>query len=52
MDGANGSGFRPADDKLRDTHQLQFAKMMGFAKRSTHPACCFSLASSPQGAGI
>jgi hypothetical protein len=37
MGGANGSCECAPDDKLRDTRQLQFAKMMGFAKGSTHP---------------
>ena len=32
-----GPAFGRPDDKLRDTHQLQFAKVMGFAKGSTHP---------------
>jgi hypothetical protein len=35
MDGADGPAFGRPDDKLRDTHQSQFAKVMGFAKRST-----------------
>jgi hypothetical protein len=39
MGGANGSRECAPDDKLRDTHHLQLAKMMGFAKGSTHPAC-------------
>jgi hypothetical protein len=29
--------FGRPDDKLCDTHQLQFAKVIGFAKRSTRP---------------
>jgi hypothetical protein len=33
MAGANGSRECAPDDKLRDTHQLQLAKMMG----STNP---------------
>ena len=37
MGGANGSRECAPDDKLRDTHQLKYAKMMGFAKGSTHP---------------
>jgi hypothetical protein len=40
MGGANGSRECAPDDKLRDTHQLQSAKMMGFAKGSTHPTRC------------
>ncbi len=32
MGGANGSRECAPDDKLRDTHQLPFAKMMGFAR--------------------
>src|SRR6266704_2352733 len=31
MGGANGSRECAPDDKLRDTHQLHFMKMMGFA---------------------
>jgi hypothetical protein len=30
----NGSRERAPDDELRDTHQLQFTKMIGFAERS------------------
>jgi hypothetical protein len=37
MGGANGSRECAPDDKLRDTHQLQFANIMGFARGSTHP---------------
>ena len=37
MGGANGSRECAPDDKLHDTHQLKFAKMMGYAKGSTHP---------------
>jgi hypothetical protein len=37
IDGATGPAFGQPDHELRDTHQLQFAKMMGFAKSSTHP---------------
>ncbi len=36
-----GPAFGRPDDKLRDTHRLKFAKMMGFAKGSTHP--CYAL---------
>jgi hypothetical protein len=36
MDGANGSRECAPDDKLRDSHQLHFMEMMGFAG-STHP---------------
>jgi hypothetical protein len=32
-----GPAFGRPDDKLRDTHQSQFAEVMDFAKRSTHP---------------
>ena len=39
MGGANGSRECAPDDKLRDTHQLPFEKMMGFAGGSTHPTC-------------
>ena len=42
MGGANGSRECAPDDKLRDTHQLKFAKMMGFAKGSTHPTSCWT----------
>ena len=31
MGGANGSRECAPDDKLRDTHQLHFMEMMGFA---------------------
>jgi hypothetical protein len=36
--GANGSRECAPDDRLRDAHQLRFAKVkaMGFAKSSTH----------------
>jgi len=37
MGGANGSRDRAPDDRLRDTHRFRLAKMMGFAKGSTHP---------------
>ena len=30
MGGANGSREYAPDDKLRDTHQFEFAEMMGF----------------------
>src|SRR5712671_1739168 len=46
MGGANGSRECAPDDKLRDTHQLHFMEMMGFAglnlsTRSTRsPGCC------------
>jgi hypothetical protein len=36
MGGSNGSRECAPDDKLRDTHQLPFAKMMGFAKGSIY----------------
>jgi hypothetical protein len=36
MGRANGSRVCAPDDKLRDTHQLHFMEMMGFAG-STHP---------------
>jgi hypothetical protein len=42
MGGANGSRECVPDDKLRDTHQLLFMALMGFARGSTHPACCIS----------
>jgi hypothetical protein len=37
MAGANGSRECAPDDKLRDTHQLEFEKMMGFANGPTDP---------------
>jgi hypothetical protein len=30
-----GPAFGRPDDKLRDSHQLKFAKVTGFAQRST-----------------
>jgi hypothetical protein len=47
MGGANGSRECAPDDKLRDTHQFEFAKMMGFAKGSTHPTSLRAALSCP-----
>jgi len=50
MGGANGSRDRAPDDRLRDTHQLQAARMMGFAALypsyivERNPACAGEMA--------
>jgi len=38
MGGANGSRECAADDKLRNTHQLHFVEVMGFAGLNPHTA--------------
>jgi hypothetical protein len=47
MGGANGPRECAPDDKLRDTHQLKLAKMMGFANGSTHPASHYRALAGP-----